>query len=118
MEYKGYAARVGFDDEAMIFHGEVAGIADVVTFQAQDAANLVAEFHASVDDYLAFCKVEGKKPDKPFSGNFMVRGGPELHRSIAQAAARRNINANQWVLSALRCQVAIDCADMTEVKVD
>lgn len=118
MEYKGYTARVSFDDDAMIFHGELAGITDVVTFQAEDAANLVNEFRASIDDYLAFCKAEGKKPDKPFSGNFMVRGEPELHRSIAQAAARRNVNTNQWVLYALRRQVAIDDADMTEVRID
>jgi predicted HicB family RNase H-like nuclease len=31
MEYKGYAAKVEFDDDAEIFHSEVIGIKDVVT---------------------------------------------------------------------------------------
>ncbi|MBC7907434.1 MAG: type II toxin-antitoxin system HicB family antitoxin [Rhodospirillaceae bacterium] len=116
MEYKGYTAKVSFDDEAMIFHGEVAGIADVVTFQADNAGELVTAFHDSVNDYLEFCAAEGKDPDKPFSGTFIVRGEPELHRSITQAAAIKNMNANQWVLSALRRQVSIDCADVSVVK--
>lgn len=37
MEYKGYTAKVEFDDEAEIFHGEVLGIKDVVTFQGKSA---------------------------------------------------------------------------------
>jgi predicted HicB family RNase H-like nuclease len=116
MDYKGYSAKVSFDDEAMLFHGEVAGIADVVTFQAADAKELVQAFHDSVDDYLDFCAAEGKEPDRPFSGQFMVRGEPELHRSVAQAAARKNMNTNQWVLNALRRQVAAESHDTTSLK--
>ena len=33
MKYKGYTGHVEYDDEAKIFHGEVLGIKDVVTFQ-------------------------------------------------------------------------------------
>ena len=33
MEYKGYIARVEFDDEADILHGEVINTRDVITFQ-------------------------------------------------------------------------------------
>ncbi len=36
MEYKGYTTKVEFDDEAEIFHGEVIGIKDVVTFQGEN----------------------------------------------------------------------------------
>lgn len=118
MEYKGYGAKVAFDDEALIFHGEIAGITDVVTFQADRAEALVQAFHDSVDDYLDFCASEGREPAKPFSGNFMVRGEPDLHRRISQAAARKNMNANQWVLAALRRQVAIDCADPAAVRTE
>lgn len=108
MEYKGYSARVTFDDDAMIFHGEVDGIADVVTFQADTAEGLVQSFHNSVDDYLDFCAEKGRPPAKPFSGNFMVRAGSELHRAVSLAASRRNMNANQWVLAALRRQVSAE----------
>lgn len=118
MEYKGYTARISFDDEALLFHGEVSGIADVVTFQAESADALVKAFHDSVDDYLEFCASDGVAPEKPFSGSFLVRGEPELHRRITQAAASKSMNTNQWVVSALRRQVEIDCADVATVRIE
>ena len=33
MQYKGYTGKVEFDSEADIFHGEVIGLRDVITFQ-------------------------------------------------------------------------------------
>ncbi len=35
IQYKGYFARVEFDDEANIFHGEVINTRDVITFQGK-----------------------------------------------------------------------------------
>jgi predicted HicB family RNase H-like nuclease len=52
MEYKGYTAKVGFDDEAEIFRGEVIGIKDVVTFQGKTARELKRGLKESVDDFL------------------------------------------------------------------
>ena len=51
MEHKGYAAGpITFDDEAGIFHGEVAGLRDLITFQGRNAEELVRAFRESVDD--------------------------------------------------------------------
>ena len=66
--YKGYIGKVAFDADARLFHGEVVGIRDVVTFQGQSVTELEAAFKASVDDYLAFCRDRGEEPDKPCSG--------------------------------------------------
>jgi hypothetical protein len=33
MRYKGYIGRVKFDDDARIFHGKVAELKDIITFQ-------------------------------------------------------------------------------------
>src|SRR5690606_9741 len=68
MEYKGYRARVEFDDEAELFHGEVIGTRDVITFQGRSVEELKTAFADSVDDYLEFCASQGKAPDKPYSG--------------------------------------------------
>ena len=57
MKHKGYRGVVTFDDDAGIFHGEVVGIRDVVTFQGKSAAQLTKAFKDSVDEYLAFCNV-------------------------------------------------------------
>jgi predicted HicB family RNase H-like nuclease len=56
MNYKGYMAKVEFDDEAMIFRGEVIGIRDVVTFQGKSVKEIEKAFHDSIDDYLDLCK--------------------------------------------------------------
>jgi len=66
MEYKGYLAKVEYDDEAKLIHGEVLGIRDVVTFQAHRASQTEQAFHNSVDDYITFCMARGEEPDKPF----------------------------------------------------
>jgi predicted HicB family RNase H-like nuclease len=97
MEYKGYTAKVEFDDEAEIFHGEVIGIKDVVTFQGKTAKELKKAFKESVDDYLCFCKERGEAPDKPFTGKFVIRVSPELHRKIYLSAKLSDESINAWL---------------------
>ena len=97
MEYKGYFGKVVFDDEANIFHGEVINLRDVVTFQGETVEELRKAFHESVDDYLDFCAVRGEKPEKPYSGKFVVRVDPELHKIISIQARKNGKSLNSWI---------------------
>jgi predicted HicB family RNase H-like nuclease len=99
--YKGYRAGVTFDDEALLFHGEVIGLRDVITFQGKSAEDLIAAFHDSVDDYLDWSRAEGFTPEKPFSGTLSLRTSPELHRRMTDAAALQSKSLNQWIVDAL-----------------
>ena len=101
MKYKGYTASIEFDDEAEIFHGEVAGINAVITFQANNASDLKQEFKDSIDDYLDWCEERNKEADKPFSGNFPVRVTPELHKMVFCAATAQGKGVNAWVTEQL-----------------
>ena len=101
IEYKGYKGQVSFDDEAKIFHGEVFGIRDVITFQGTCVEELEQAFKDSVDDYLDFCESRGEKPEKPFSGKFNLRLEPELHQRVAQQAKEENKSMNQWITETL-----------------
>jgi predicted HicB family RNase H-like nuclease len=101
MEYKGYMAEVEYDDEAGIIHGEVLNLRDVVTFQGETVAELRKAFHESVDDYVDFCAERGESPEKPYSGKFMVRVEPELHKAAAIQAKRAHKSLNAWVHDAL-----------------
>lgn len=65
MQYKGYEGRVEYDDEAGLFHGEVVGIRDVITFQSNDQADLRVQFRESVDVYLEFCQKLKQAPERP-----------------------------------------------------
>jgi predicted HicB family RNase H-like nuclease len=105
MEYKGYTAKVEFDDEAEIIHGEVIGIKDVITFQGKTVGELKKAFRESVDDYLSFCEERGEAPDKPFTGKFVVRVSPELHRKIYLSAKLSNESINAWLNEKLECVV-------------
>ena len=106
MEYKGYIGKIEFDDEAGIFHGEVVDTRDVVTFQGESVRELKKAFQESVDDYLAFCVARGEEPDKPFSGQFVTRIPPELHRQVNLAASMSGKSLNAWVSEQLRSAVA------------
>ena len=61
-QYKGYIAKVEYDAEAELIHGEVVGICDVVTFQRRTGEECEKAFHDSVDDYLEFCRERSEKP--------------------------------------------------------
>ena len=101
MEYKGYVAEVEFDEKADIFHGEVINLRDVVTFEGETVGELRKAFQDSVDDYLEFCAERGEEPEKPYSGRFVVRIEPELHRRIAVEARKRGMSINALVGEAL-----------------
>ena len=101
MEYKGYSARVEFDDEANIFHGEIINVRDVVTFEGETVDELRQAFEDSVDDYLEYCAQRGEAPEKPYSGRFVVRVEPELHKQIAIEARKKGTSINSLVSDAL-----------------
>ncbi len=101
MNYKGYSATVRFDNDDDIFHGEVLGLRDVVTFQGTTVDELKRAFEDSVEDYLEFCRERGETPDKPFSGKFLVRIEPSLHRRLYELSADEGKSLNAWVAARL-----------------
>ena len=106
MEYQGYTARVDYDDDAAVFFGEVVNLRDVITFEGSTVKQLRSAFHDSVDDYLEYCAERGEEPEKPFSGKFVVRIEPKLHRKISVRARMADKSLNNWVGDTLSEAVA------------
>lgn len=102
MKYKGYIGQVSYDDEAKIFHGEVIGLKDVITFQGTTVKEIEKEFKTSVDEYLKWCKERGEKPEKTFSGTLNLRMSPDLHAHLALEAAKRDMSLNELINEKLR----------------
>ena len=102
MKYKGYTGRVEYDDEAKIFHGEVIDTKDVITFQGTSVNEIETAFRDSIDDYLEFCQTRGEKPEKPFSGKFVLRVPPELHNKLYIQAQKSGKSLNTWVVDVLK----------------
>lgn len=96
MSYKGYVARIEFDERDDIFVGRLLGVRDIISFHAESVAGLRAEFHMAVDDYLHDCAERGVSPEKPASGKVMLRIRPEIHAAATVAAQAAGKSLNQW----------------------
>ena len=101
MNYRGYAARIEYDDDDGVLHGEVVGLRDVITFEGRSVAEVRKAFHRSVDDYLEFCQERGEEPDRPFSGRLLVRLPPALHRAVYTRARQEGKSLNQYIADRL-----------------
>lgn len=101
LEYKGYVGTAELSEADNVFHGKLANLRDLVTFESATAAGLVKAFRHAVDDYLADCAEDGREPDKPFKGQFNVRTRPDLHRAYARIAAERGLSLNEVITAAL-----------------
>ena len=102
MKYKGYTGVVEFDEESVTLFGHVIGLRDGITFQGDSVAEIIQAFHDSVDDYLEFCAERGESPEKPFSGQFVLRIDPQLHRAMSHAAEERGVSLNSLIEEQLR----------------
>ena len=101
LTYKGYSARIEFDEEDRIFVGHLAGIRDIIGFHGSSVNELEAAFHEAVDDYLAHCAQLNLPANKPFSGRMLLRVPPEVHAQASVAAQVAGLSLNQWAAQAL-----------------
>ena len=106
MKYKGYTGHVEYDDEAKIFHGQVLGLKDVITFEGETVTEIENAFKDSVNVYLAFCKKRGEEPEKPFSGRFNLRIPKELHAKLSVLAHVEGKSLNSIISDMLQRMVA------------
>lgn len=106
LAYQGYTGSIEVSIEDACLHGRILFIDDLVTYEGNSVPELQAAFEAAVDRYLAHCERVGKSPNKPFSGTFNVRIGPELHGQAARAASRKNIKLNEFVKQAMQAAIA------------
>ena len=97
LTYKGYVAKVDIDVEEGILSGRVINIRDVIHFEADTLRQLQKEFQFSVDDYIAFCKEKGIKPEEPRSGKISLRVSPQIHSAAISAASLEGMSLNAWI---------------------
>lgn len=105
MSHKGYTARVEYDERDNILVGRLLGIRSIISFHADTVAKLRQEFVKAVEDYLADCKEEGVKPEKPASGKLLLRVPPEVHGRALVAAQASGKSLNQWATEVLQSAV-------------
>ena len=102
LKYKGYTGIVHFDADAMLFHGEIVGLNDVVTFRGMTPEEIKKEFEVSIDGYIDWCKELGQEPEKPFSGDIHLRVQPDFHATLASEAKSKGISLNNYIHQMLK----------------
>lgn len=117
LTYKNYHAAIDYDSEDNILIGKVCWISDNLTFEGTTTEEIVSAFHETIDEYLVFCKQQGKEPCKEFKGTFNVRISPDMHRAAAICAAKENITLNQFVTRAIKSQIHSDSEQKIASKV-
>ena len=85
LTYKGYIATLDYEEDTKSFFGRVVNTRDIITFHGASVADLQNEFQTSVDAHISFCEEQGINPSKPYSGRFVVRVDPNLHRRVEAA---------------------------------
>ena len=105
MKHKGFTGsyEISFEDDCL--HGRVLFIDDLISYEGSTPAELKQAFMNAVDRYVDYCEKTGKPPNKPYSGTFNVRVGPELHRIAVRCAQQRGMTLNELTTRALQAAV-------------
>jgi predicted HicB family RNase H-like nuclease len=101
LHHEGYLATLEIDEEAGVIHGRVVNARAVLTFEGETLAELRQAFADTIADYRDWCAERGVEPEKPYSGTLSLRLPPELHRRIAEQAAKAGESINQFITERL-----------------
>ena len=69
----------------------------MISYEGENAKELLDDFHGAVDDYLDTCRAQGKEPEVAFKGSFNIRLSPELHKKIFVYATSNKISINKYI---------------------
>ena len=105
LEHRGYFGSVEIDIDSNTLSGTVHGLNDVVHYEADNPRALEQAFRDSLEDYLAFCAERGESPERPYSGKFNARVGPDIHRKAASLAAAEGVSMNEIIVRALSREI-------------
>jgi predicted HicB family RNase H-like nuclease len=97
ISYRGYHAEIKYDPSADAFHGRVLGMRDVISFYGRTPDDLRDEMKAAIEDYMAWCREEGARPEKSWAGKLTLRPDEEVRRRVLIAAAARGQSVNAWI---------------------
>ena len=97
MEIEGYQAVIHFDPDIDMFRGEFIGLNGGADFYAPEVTGLRKEGATSLRVFLEMCEEDGVEPRRRYSGKLNLRMSPELHASVAAAAAADGKSLNKWI---------------------
>jgi predicted HicB family RNase H-like nuclease len=106
MRYKGYLARIDYDEADRVFAGNVLGLAERISFHGASVDELRGDFEFAIDHYLSVCREAGVAPQKQAGGRVLLRLPAETHAEALIAAQAAGLSLNEWLQNAVRRQLA------------
>ncbi len=107
MRYKGYTARIDFDEADGVFTGNVLGLTEAISFHGASVDELRGDFHFAIDHYLSACRAAGITPQKQTAGKVLLRLAPETHAAALIAAKSAGLSLNDWMSHAVGEKLAL-----------
>lgn len=106
MRYKGYIARIDYDESDGVFTGEVIGLSEKISFHGASVDELRGDFEFAIDHYLSVCREAGISPERQAGGRVLLRLPPEWHAAALNQAESQGRSLNEWLVSAV--EAALD----------
>ena len=94
--YRGWAGSVEFSEEDGVLHGKLLGTDDLISYEGETVADLVRDFHESVDEYIDFC-LENSKPSQPQEVGPEFRFKPEVYLRLVEASRNAGLPFQTFV---------------------
>ena len=101
LKHEGYIAEVSYEEGDASMHGLVVNARATLHFSGRDIKELKTAFADTIADYHEWCKERGVEPERPYSGTLSLRISPELHRRVAERAAKTGESINQFIAERL-----------------
>ncbi|GHV12713.1 antitoxin HicB [Bacteroidia bacterium] len=107
LEYKGYYGSIEYSPEDNYFYGSVLGIPKnlAITYEGENATDLVLDFKNGVDSYLELCDEKGIKPHKSYNGVLNIRIPAEIHCKIALIAESSGKSINSFIRDSIESRL-------------
>ena len=67
MIYKGYEGSFSYDEDLDLFEGSISNIKTLIIFKGKSVDSTIVAFKDSINEYLEWCKITGRDPEKPSS---------------------------------------------------
>ncbi len=101
MRYKGYLARISYDETDGVFVGDVLGLSEEISFHGASVDELRGDFEFAIDHYLSVCREAGINPQKQAAGRILLRLSPDTHVGAMIAAQAEGLSLNDWLTRAV-----------------
>jgi predicted HicB family RNase H-like nuclease len=98
LKHEGFIAEVTYEEGDALLHGSVLDTRAVLHFSGLNIGEMRQAFTDTIADYRNWCKERGVEP---YSGTLSLRISPELHRRVAEKAAKTGESINQFIAERL-----------------